>query len=207
MVLKIFKRLLILVLLAVLAVVSFVYLFQHRIIYFPQRSSSQVVGQFLGAGGRRIDYTTSQGKQAAWLLPARNGRAPERLWIVCAGNASQGLSLSILQEFSGLNEDAFLMIDYPGYGVGEGKPSPATIREKYSQVGVAGGQNIGDGRGETAGTRNGFRAFAGGSLGADCGGGIWIATRGVAGSVYEHYGNDADCFTRSTGAVGDASFR
>ncbi len=102
---------------------------QSRLIYFPQKSPASVVGRFLESGGKRIDYKTSQGKQTAWLQPPLSGGAPERFWIVCAGNASQGLSLDWLQQAADLSKDAFLLIDYPGYGVSAGEPSPANIRE------------------------------------------------------------------------------
>ncbi|HEX8371693.1 MAG TPA: alpha/beta fold hydrolase [Chthoniobacterales bacterium] len=108
---------------------AYLFFAQSRMIYFPQPSSPEVVAAFVQGGGQRVDYETREGRQTAWLLPAVGNRVPERLWIVCAGNASQALSFADLQGSAGLEQDAFLLVDYPGYGVSTGKASPATIRE------------------------------------------------------------------------------
>lgn len=104
-------------------------IFQARFIYFPEHTPEGTIRAFLTAGGQRLDFRTSQGRQTAWLRPAKRAQPAERLWIVCAGNGSQALDMESLQADSGLADDAFLMVDYPGYGVSEGTPNPATIEE------------------------------------------------------------------------------
>ena len=128
------KRLLRFVALFVLVALLSLLVFQKKFIYFPQKSSPEVIASFLNLGGQRLDYETSQGHQTAWLKPAASGEIPEHFWIVCAGNASQALSLQWLQKESHLTKDAFLLVDYPGYGVSQGQPTPTTIRENLEKV-------------------------------------------------------------------------
>ncbi len=134
MFLRLSKSLLRIVLAVVLVFLAYLFFFQSRMIYFPRHSSSKTVTAFLQSGGSRIEYQTTQGRETAWLLPAENNRVPEHLWIVCAGNASEALSLADLQDYSGLRQDAFLFVDYPGYGVSPGTPTPATIQENLRQA-------------------------------------------------------------------------
>ena len=107
--------------------------FQSRFIYFPQ---SYQMASFLEEGGERLEFTTSQGRQTAWLhLPVEGAGPPERVWIVTAGNGSMALDFAGLPELAGLHRDAFVFLDYPGYGVCEGKPHPRTILESLGAVG------------------------------------------------------------------------
>ena len=94
----------------------------------------ETVARFEEAGGKRVEFQTTQGRETSWLLPAAENRPPEHFWIVCAGNASEALSLSDLQAYSGLRQDAFLFVDYPGYGVSEGSPAPETIVENLRKA-------------------------------------------------------------------------
>ena len=109
--------------------------FQSRFIYFPQRYQKAETASFLEGGGERLDFTTSQGAQTAWLRLPAAGTAPERIWIVTAGNGSMALDFAGLPELAGLRHDAFVYFDYPGYGICEGKPHPRTIQESLRAVG------------------------------------------------------------------------
>ena len=101
---------------------------QSRLLYFPRPYHASAVSRFTAAGGRTLAWRTAAGSQRGWLLPARNGRPPERLWLVCAGNA--GLALDMVDASAApFPADAFLYFDYPGYGGNEGQPHPRTIRE------------------------------------------------------------------------------
>lgn len=105
---------------------------QHRLIYFPRAYSGGEPESFVQNGGQRLDFTTAGGRQSAWLLPPRAPSAEGgKLWIVCSGNAAVGLDAepwcrSLPPPFTA---DAFLFIDYPGYGACEGSASPRSIRE------------------------------------------------------------------------------
>jgi pimeloyl-ACP methyl ester carboxylesterase len=102
---------------------------QSRFIYLPRPYPPDQSSDFLQHGGTRLDFQTSAGKQTAWLLLPATNQPPENVWLVTAGNGSLALDLTFLPQISGLTKDAFVFIDYPGYGACEGKPHPKTITE------------------------------------------------------------------------------
>lgn len=113
---------------AVLAVTLLLYAIQDRLIYFPRPYGSL---DDLPERVSRIDFQTSEGNQTCFYLSPRDSSSPlpPELWVLFGGNAS--LALNWL-EFAGRYPDSstgFLLIDYPGYGLCEGKPTPATILE------------------------------------------------------------------------------
>jgi predicted alpha/beta hydrolase family esterase len=98
------------------------------ILYIPRAYKPADIDQFLQAGGTRLDYKTSSGNQTAWLMNPADGGKPQRLWVVCGGNGSLALeAVPFLREMH-LRSDAFLLVDYPGYGCCEGHPTPESIR-------------------------------------------------------------------------------
>lgn len=108
---------------------------QHKLIYLPAKYPQGEVAAFLKSGGQRLDYITSQGKQAAWFIPAEGGAVPEHVWILCVGNADLAMNYSEIQTDSDLAKDAFVLFDYPGYGECEGSPNPDRIRESFKALG------------------------------------------------------------------------
>jgi pimeloyl-ACP methyl ester carboxylesterase len=102
---------------------------ERQILYHPRKYAAADVDKFIGDAGRRIEFTTKQGRQVAWLIPPANGAAPEKLWICCGGNGTLALDLEPLCRALPLGADAFLLVDYPGYGLCAGSPSPLDIRE------------------------------------------------------------------------------
>jgi uncharacterized protein len=111
---------------------------QSRFIYFPNPYQPEQTKAFLETGGERIEFTTSQGRQTAWLQRPAGGAPPQRIWFVTAGNGSIALDLANLPGLAGLPEltdDAFVFVDYPGYGACEGKPHPKAIRESLKALG------------------------------------------------------------------------
>ena len=108
---------------------------QSRFIYFPNPYPAEQTAAFLSGGGQRLDFTTSAGKQTAWLLPPHQGAAPERVWIVMAGNGSLALDFVGLSYDAEMTKDAFVFFDYPGYGLCQGKPHPKSIRESLAAAG------------------------------------------------------------------------
>lgn len=102
---------------------------QSRFLYFPNPYPPEQTASFLENGGGRLEFTTSQGKQTAWLRLPAGGAKPERVWIVAAGNGSIALDFARLPDQSGMTRDAFVFFDYPGYGLCEGKAHPKAIRE------------------------------------------------------------------------------
>jgi predicted alpha/beta hydrolase family esterase len=69
--------------------------------------------------GMEIEYTVPFGKQTAYYVPG-TAAVPKRLWLAFCGNGSLALDwMGILRGYPP-NEDAFLLIDYPGYGKNTG---------------------------------------------------------------------------------------
>ena len=85
---------------------------------------------FAKRGGTRIEATTSQGHQVAFYLPSRKApsQPPEFLWLVFGGNGA--LALDYAPEAASWDARfGYLFVDYPGYGLCEGRPNPERIEE------------------------------------------------------------------------------
>jgi len=107
---------------------------ERQVLYHPRSYGADQLKQFQKRGGRRLDYKTPQGQQTAWLMPQSQGTTPERLWVFCAGNGSLALDLEPVARSARFDNDAFLFVDYPGYGsLCGGKPSPQSIRENVRE--------------------------------------------------------------------------
>jgi len=106
-------------LIVALAVPSFVFFRQHAMIYHPRPYDSRY-GVKLPANGVEINYRVSAGKCSAFYIPSREV-FPKRLWIAFCGNGSLALDwlANILVNYP-VNGDAFLLVDYPGYGKNAG---------------------------------------------------------------------------------------
>jgi pimeloyl-ACP methyl ester carboxylesterase len=114
-----------------IAVVVFLLIVQHGMIYHPrsyrteelQRYNHEVV---------TLNYSTSQGAQQSYYSPPRAPAArslPAKIWVVFSGNGSRALDwMRFVQAFPS-DQDGFLLLDYPGYGRSAGKPSAKSIEE------------------------------------------------------------------------------
>ncbi|MBN8460204.1 MAG: alpha/beta hydrolase [Verrucomicrobia bacterium] len=106
---------------------------QSKLIYFPRPYPEGVPARWTAeTKGKPIGYSTSQGRQRAWLLGNREN--PERLWVVCGGNGTLALEWSPWLRAHAPGKDAWLLVDFPGYGDCEGRPSPGHIRESFNAV-------------------------------------------------------------------------
>jgi uncharacterized protein len=110
--------------------VFLLYLFQDRMIYFPRSYGTTEMRRLPGRTARLL-FLTSQGNQVAYYVPPRafTPSPPGKIWIVFGGNGTVALDWL---DFVGRCPDTlagFLLVDYPGYGECEGKPSPETILE------------------------------------------------------------------------------
>lgn len=105
--------------------------FQSKVIYFPRPYEPGKTSEWKAdTDGKAIDYNTSQGKQRAFLQGKL--KSPRNLWVVCGGNGTVALDWSEWLMEHAPAEDAWLLVDFPGYGDSEGKPSPKTIRENLA---------------------------------------------------------------------------
>ncbi len=120
---------------------------QSKFIYFPRPyGNGEVAGWASKTNGQRVTYETSQGTQVAYLQRrVRQQGPPERLWIVAGGNATVALELADFCWDKGDPRDAFLLIDFPGYGECPGHPTPARIQETMAAAVPAAGKALGIG--------------------------------------------------------------
>jgi pimeloyl-ACP methyl ester carboxylesterase len=121
-------RALVVIGLGFLGLIALIYFKQHSMVYHP-RPYDPSYAQVLPVNAEEISYTLPFGKQTAFYIPPRNnGRLPARLWIAFCGNGSLALDwITILAGYPS-GEDAFLLLDYPGYGTCQGYASIASMR-------------------------------------------------------------------------------
>lgn len=110
---------------------------QRRMIYYPSDYPETWLTT-LPEPVERIKYRTDQGEQVAWYWDPQAVQAtdrestgpqalPPRIWFMFNGNATVALSWLDLIEDLPNDDDGFLMFDYPGYGVNEGRPTRQNI--------------------------------------------------------------------------------
>ena len=116
------------ILLAVFAAVALLYFRQHSMIYHPYAYPPNYTER-LPPDGIELQFVTLAGKQTAFYLPhGLDRQAPQRIWVAFCGNASLALDWTYLIAHDQQSGDAFLLIDYPGYGKSEGYAEIATTR-------------------------------------------------------------------------------
>jgi len=98
--------------------VSLIYFRQHSMIYHP-RPYDATYAHALPPNGVEITYPLPMGKQTAYYLPARE-QWPKRIWVAFSGNGSLALDWTTVLAGYPDNGDAFLLVDYPGYGKNAG---------------------------------------------------------------------------------------
>jgi pimeloyl-ACP methyl ester carboxylesterase len=109
---------------------------QSKLFYCPSPYSGfppELPEQFLAEGGHMIEVHTKEGRQVSWLRKPPRSK-PNRFWIVCGGNGDLALRMADDFPASPRIRDAWLFIDYPGYGFCDGIPSPETIDESLRAV-------------------------------------------------------------------------
>lgn len=108
---------------------------QHKLIYFPRPYPATHEAKWTKeTPGKVLRYETSAGKQQAYFFRGNATTKPERLWLVCGGNGTLATEWTEFMKTEAPPEDAYLLIDYPGYGANEGASNPAAIRESLRQA-------------------------------------------------------------------------
>ena len=106
---------------------------QSKLIYFPRPYGEGITAAWQKAtGGKPVDFRTSQGSQRAFLQG--NLKSPRNLWVVVGGNGTIALDWSDWLTEHAPKQDAWLLVDFPGYGDCQGKPTPGRIRESIRTV-------------------------------------------------------------------------
>ena len=96
---------------------------QSKIIYHPRSYAPATITQ---KDVEELAYSTDQGMQRAWIHPAKAG-GTGTVWLVFGGNGTVALDwpgwLPLRQGRT------FVLVDYPGYGASEGRPTPGHLRD------------------------------------------------------------------------------
>lgn len=103
---------------------------QHWMIYHPRAYGAGDIAAFKQV--QPLSYSTSEGRQQCYYVPARSanaGQQPGAIWVLFGGNGGLALDWMDLVSSYPSAQDAFLLIDYPGYGSCTGSPSRKTIQE------------------------------------------------------------------------------
>src|SRR5215469_1554273 len=114
----------------VLVVLSILYFRQHSMVYHP-RSYDDSYSYALPSDGVEINYSVANAKYAAFYVPGIHP-IPKRLWVAFCGNGSLALDWMIILREYPPNGDAFLLIDYPGYGRNGGYATIAATRASFN---------------------------------------------------------------------------
>lgn len=114
----------------VIVVPLLIYFMQARLIYFPRTY------EYYGAYLQRVEHLEfeNRGKrQTAFLIRSSDGPI-EQIWWVFGGNGS--LALDWVEQVEAIQKPgiAFVMVDYPGYGISKGRPKPSSIRRSVDRL-------------------------------------------------------------------------
>lgn len=125
-------RVVVFLLCALLGLVAFIYFRQHSMIYHPRPYDENYMGTFPPAG-LELEYNLPEGKQMGYYVPGQDP-IPQRLWLAFCGNGSLALDwMSLLRDYP-RNGDAFLLVDYPGYGRNAGYATIGNMRASTETV-------------------------------------------------------------------------
>jgi len=114
--------------LTVSVIAALIFVFQHALIYHPRQYPAGFE-RLLPRGAVQLRSTTGAGLQVAFYVPPRSRDAlPERVWVAFSGNGSVALDWLYFAEQAPNDSDAFLLVDYPGYGLSQGRPDIASTR-------------------------------------------------------------------------------
>ncbi|MEM7385710.1 MAG: alpha/beta hydrolase [Verrucomicrobiota bacterium] len=103
------------------------------LIYYPR--SYQDTPAY-AASMRTVERLTylSDGQPQTVFLDAPPDQPTERVWLFFGGNGSLALDWLPVTSFAPPSRDAFVFVDYPGYGNSNGEPSPTTIRNSVDAL-------------------------------------------------------------------------
>jgi len=120
-----------------LALIGILRVLEHAALYHPHPYQANY--RYLLSGSViELVFKTNSGRQAAFYVPPRNASAlPDRIWVAFCGNGALALDWLPLTAQDKTQGNAFLLIDYPGYGNSEGWPNVANTRSATDAALVA----------------------------------------------------------------------
>lgn len=104
------------------------YLAQDKLIFFPRKYgsvSTEIVKRY-----EKLEFKTARnGRQLAYYAGPKDN-LPKKLWILTGGNGSLALGWGLVVASASKQrpEYGFLLVEYPGYGDCQGKPSRIGIQ-------------------------------------------------------------------------------
>lgn len=109
--------------LAILAMLALVWIFQRKLIYFPDpRAPSLTTAP---SETQEVTYLTSDGLElTAWFVPASSARATVVVFPGNAGNRAARVPLAVALAARGFS---VLLLDYRGYGGNPGSPTEEAL--------------------------------------------------------------------------------
>ncbi len=121
------KLFLIVSLVLVLLAVLLIYLYQGQLIYHPLRYYSKAE-EFEKVD--RYSYLSGGRKQFVYVMKRDQSIPPEKVWWFFSGNASVALHwVEFLKAVAPEKNHAYVLFDYPSYGMNAGRPNPDRIRQ------------------------------------------------------------------------------
>lgn len=126
-----------------LAATVLLFIFQRSLMYFPMEYEEEVKDN-LPPYVAPVLYDTPCGRQMSFYRqPANGDETPERLWIFLGGNAFRSLLWLNFPELFADEEAGYFLMEYPGYGFCEGKPSRENIIESMESAFDSLGKHLG----------------------------------------------------------------
>lgn len=118
--------------LAIVAILALVWIFQRKLIYFPDPSAPS--SAIAPSGTEEVSYRTADGLDlTAWFVPAPSARATVVVFPGNAGNRAARVPLAVGLADRGFNT---LLVDYRGYGGNPGSPTEeALVADAAAAVG------------------------------------------------------------------------
>jgi uncharacterized protein len=110
-----------------LALIMILSLLERVVVYHPHPYRANY-RQLLKTGVVELRFETRAGRQTAFYVAPRSSDVPKRLWVAFCGNGSLALDWLPLTARDHNPGDAFLLIDYPGYGNSHGWANVANTR-------------------------------------------------------------------------------
>ena len=98
----------------------------RNFVYFPRTYSSNTDYQEWKQAVEPITYRMGKLSMTAFI-DCDPEQKPERIWLFFGGNGALALDWLPLTTYSPMSGDAFILVDYPGFGDSEGKPSQKLI--------------------------------------------------------------------------------